>query len=92
MYLNLGAGSIPLLLPTRAPDHWSYAVWPALLVLLNDWNQAPFSEDCDLSGVLADYLQDHRSELLDGATGPTDPAERLDQLIEYLRIRFCPAR
>lgn len=39
-------------------------------------------------GVLADWLEEHKEALLAGATGPTDPAERLDQLIAYLRARF----
>src|SRR5947208_3113276 len=68
----------------------SYPVWPELRALIVDWNGQPLTEDSHLSGVLADYLQDHRVELLEGATGPTDPGERLDGFIEYLRIRFCP--
>lgn len=43
-------------------------------------------------GVLADWLEEHKEALLTGATGPADPAARLDQLIAYLRARFEAAR
>lgn len=56
--------------------------------LIEEWHQTTKNEDHNLSGVLADYLTDHRDELLTEATGPSDPAERLDALIEYLRRRF----
>ena len=39
------------------------------------------------SGILADWLEDHRSELLTGCTGD-DTERRLDGLIAYLRQRF----
>ena len=47
-----------------------------------------------VSGVFADWLEDHRVELLRnavGAIGPSDPAQRLDALIDYLRSRFHSA-
>lgn len=53
--------------------------------LIRQWQTFTDDDNQVLSGVLADYLTDHRSELL---TGPSDPAGRLDQLIEYLRGRF----
>ena len=90
MYLNLGAGTMPLLLPTRALGHCSYFVWTELLTLLTDWNRLALTEDSHQSGILADYLQDHRERLLEGAADPVNAAERLDQFIEYLRLRFCP--
>ena len=40
------------------------------------------------SGILADWIDDHFDDLLVGATGPTDPALRLRQLVDYLRSRF----
>lgn len=42
-------------------------------------------------GIVADYCEDHRDELLGGATGPSDPALRLDALIVHLRSRFAAA-
>lgn len=46
------------------------------------------SPDTLTCGILADWLEDHRDDLLVGATGPTDPAARLDALIAHLRSRF----
>jgi hypothetical protein len=56
-------------------------------VLMEEWARP--HEDLHLSGVFADWLEENRdSDLLVGATGPSDPAARLDALIQYLRDRF----
>lgn len=56
--------------------------------LYDRWTDIPYLDDSLISGLLADWITDHRSELLTNATGPSDPAVRLDQLIEWLRNRF----
>ena len=40
------------------------------------------------SGILADWIDDHFDDLVADAYGPSDPAVRLRQLVEYLRSRF----
>ncbi len=56
--------------------------------LLAQWKRCSQEEDPLLSGIFADWLEDHREMLLDGAVGPTSPSVRLDELISYLRSRF----
>lgn len=55
------------------------------------WLETIEPADRQLSGVLADWLDDHRDDLLTGATGP-DPAARLDLLIHWLREVRCFGR
>jgi hypothetical protein len=73
------------------PYYWHcYPTTNDLWSLWVGWREvANAQQDTSLhSGILADWLEDHRDELLSGATGPTDPAARLDALIDYLRSRF----
>lgn len=82
--------------PIASGEFFNYPLTrEAKAILLEWWYSTPNVKmiydglsDPVVSGILADYLQDHRDELLQGATGPTDPAVRLDALIEYLRARF----
>lgn len=55
--------------------------------LLRQWYNSPMGEDTVISGLIADWLQDHRDLLLSGAVGP-NPAERLEQVIEWFRQHF----
>ncbi len=55
--------------------------------LISRWKNIPEAEDHHISGVLADWLEDNRDDLLSTATGPA-PAERLDALINRLRRKF----
>jgi hypothetical protein len=91
-YLNLYPDvscrpSRPYLSPWTFPDEYNYALDDTGRLLLDEWQMVPYSKDGVISGVLADYLEENRSLLLEGATGPTDPGERLDRLISYLRNR-----
>lgn len=52
------------------------------------WSCTPSKVDAAISGVLADWLDDHRDSLLEGAVG-TDPKGRLDLLIRWLREVRC---
>jgi hypothetical protein len=57
--------------------------------LMEEWAGTRYEDDsAPIRSVLADWFEDHHSELLSNATGPSDPAARLDALIEYLRDRF----
>jgi hypothetical protein len=55
--------------------------------LLTEWFKAPSDEDKPITGVFCDWLQDHRDLLLSGAVGP-NPAERLEQVIDWFRQHF----
>lgn len=72
----------------KVAEWFRYPSPDALHQLIEDWHNTTYSDDPTISGILADYLTDHRDELLTGATGPSDPAKRLDELIDYLRSRF----
>lgn len=69
-------------------NHTYYPLPPEGYRLVALWEGTPSDTDAIESGVLADWLEDHREYLLTGATGPTDPAQRLDELISYLRSRL----
>ncbi len=56
-------------------------------ILLSQWFDAPTNADKPITGVLCDWLQDHRDLLLSGAVGP-NPAERLEQIIDWFRQHF----
>jgi hypothetical protein len=58
-----------------------------LISLIKQWWDVPMSKDVVISGVLCDWLQDHRDLLLSGAVGP-NPAERLEQIIDWFRQHF----
>jgi hypothetical protein len=73
-------------LRTEFPNY--YHCRPEACNFYIEWLRTPGRQDGTVCGVLADYLEDHRQELLTGATGPSDPAARLDALIDYLRDRF----
>lgn len=51
------------------------------------WFDTDWSKDKSVTGVLCDWLQDHRDLLLSGAVGP-NPAERLEQVIDWFRQHF----
>lgn len=55
--------------------------------LRRKWFCTGWGEDYLIAGVIADWLQDHRDLLLSGAVGP-NPAERLEQVIEWFRQHF----
>lgn len=55
--------------------------------LFEQWQMAPGQADKPITGVLCDWLQDHRELLLSGAVGP-NPAERLEQVIDWFRQHF----
>lgn len=66
-------------------------VYPAtkeLESLFCSWLDINVSQDQIESGVLADWLEENADLLLCGATGPSDPAIRLSELIQYLRSRL----
>jgi hypothetical protein len=69
--------------------YFSYPLTPDGWALCREFRATRFTERQITDGVLADWLEEHKEELLAGATGPSDPAERLDQLIAYLRERFA---
>lgn len=71
----------------KTEEGWYYLLSDDRSVL-DQWCRTPEWNDTFISGLLADWITEHRSELLLNATGPSDPAERLDQLIEWLRNRF----
>jgi hypothetical protein len=68
-------------------DFTNYRISMEGAALYNVWVAIPGPDDAIESGVLADYLQDHRDALLENATGP-EPAARLDALIDWLRARL----
>lgn len=70
------------------PLYWFYPINEEGAQLIHSHNVLYERQDRTLSGVLADWLEDHKPELLSGATGPTDPAVRLEELLLYLRNRF----
>lgn len=74
--------------PIRPLGWWCYPADADLQTLRRQYANVAYDQDRLVCGVIADYLTEHRSELLAGATGPTDPAIRLDALIDYLRQRF----
>lgn len=51
------------------------------------WLQSPSHSDGIVCGITADWIEDHREELLTTAFGP-DPEGQIDKLIDYLRNRF----
>lgn len=70
-------------------DHYfSYPLTQEGWSICQEFRRTRWTERKITDGVLADWLEEHREELLTGASGPTDPAQRLDQLIEYLRAKF----
>ncbi len=69
-------------------DGFHYRLTDEGTTLLYQWFAVSPSVDNIISGVFADWLEENRSDLLTGATGPSDPAERLDRLISYLRSRL----
>lgn len=84
-------GVLPYRLSKRNYDadrFWSYPIARDGAALKKEWANLEPPDDNFLTGLLADWLIDHRSELLTGATGPSDPAVRLDALIDWLRSRF----
>lgn len=82
----------PRLQPVRITQasklFWYGPIDKALETMLDDWSVTKEWDDTNLSGVIADWLTEHRDELLTNASGPSDPAARLDALIDYLRARF----
>ena len=54
--------------------------------LVGQWLFTFCNEDHIISGVLADYFEDRRSEMIAGSTDPS--SGRLDDLIAALRRRF----
>jgi hypothetical protein len=84
-----GWGSeLPYLLSSPVQGEYAYRLADDGVFLLRGWHSCGYPVDSTISGVFADYLEENREELLTGATGPSDPAARLDALITYLRDRF----
>lgn len=72
-----------------SPDRcFSYPIDAVGHGIIEEWHKTLNGQDGNLSGVLADWIEDHRDSMLHGATGPSDPALRLDALIDHLRSRF----
>lgn len=67
------------------PDDIPYTSWPELDTLLEGWRRLVGDNDHLLSGVLADYLDDHRPHLL--ADARLDAEGRLSHFINHLRHR-----
>jgi hypothetical protein len=55
--------------------------------LVHQWKGTPSHSDGLLSAVIADWLEDNRSDLLNGAIGRT-PELLLDRLIDHLRAKL----
>lgn len=70
---------------------WSWPLSAEGCALWKQWAKTHTGSDQAISGVLADWRDDHRDDLLTGATGP-DPAGRLDLLIHWLREVRCFGR
>jgi hypothetical protein len=68
----------------------THTCYPVSTQCVDLWRKQRLAEP-ETSDVLADWLQDHRDDLLTGATGP-DPAGRLDLLIHWLREVRCFGR
>lgn len=95
MYLHIDDMPDPIFNTTNACQSLTsvayYPINPAGASLVELWRNTQSYEDGLVSGVLADWLEDHQAELLADATGP-NPAERLDYLIHYLRLRLTNPR
>jgi hypothetical protein len=89
MWLWVSVESNRRFIPFSRPDSdgFNYPFTEDGCLLWDEWSLTDVEEEGVISGVLADYLDENRSTLLAGATGPSDPAERLDRLIQYLRDR-----
>lgn len=68
--------------------HFFYPISEEGYTLIAQWQSVYWDEDQIESGVLADWLEENAEYLLVGAVGPTDPAVRLNELIQYLRSRL----
>jgi hypothetical protein len=82
---------LEILLDWRAADSDHYFSFPLSsegLSICEEFRRTRWTERKITDGVFADWLEEHKEELLVGASGPSDPAQRLDQLIEYLRNKF----
>ncbi len=64
-----------------------YGISEELYDLLTQWFNTPPSTDDLLSGVIADYLEDHR-EVVTGSAA-ADDSPNYGRMIEYLRLRFA---
>lgn len=80
--LNVNSSSLP------GTDWVCWCLGDEGAVLWDKWFNTSNDTDSAISGVLADWLDDHRDSLLNGAVGP-DPAGRLDLLIRWLREVRC---
>ena len=72
--------------------YFSYPLGPDGWSICQEFRSTHWPERRIAEGVLADWLEDHREELLHGAVGPSDPAVRLDALIDHLRQKFRNVR
>jgi hypothetical protein len=82
---------LEILLDSRPADNDHYFSFPLSaegLSICEEFCRTRWTERKIVDGVFADWLEEHKEELLVGASGPADPAQRLDQLIEYLRNKF----
>lgn len=59
--------------PTDTSWCFNYPLNKEGRVLALQWGNTMACEDEVISGVLADWCEEHRDSLLEGATGPTDP-------------------
>ena len=91
MYLQLSRLSGPITVvfagPEACDDMLCYRLSDEGSELLRQWH-ADYRTNQHLSGIFADWLEDHREEVLAGATGAPDPAVQLDHLIVFLRQKF----
>lgn len=72
-------------------NFYTYAVTDEAAALIQQWHQTSSFDDGTISGVLADYLEEHRTTILQQTTAPSPTptaAKRLDTLIADLRHRF----
>lgn len=72
---------------TRKDGDTYYHLPPDGAALVEEWWDSPTFEHNLISGVLADWLEDHLDLLLQNTIGP-DPQNRLRRLIQSLRAIF----
>lgn len=68
---------------------WTYPITEECNSIMGFGTDTVYWEDAVKSGVLADWIDEHRSWMLAGATGPNAEAE-LDAFVASLRSRLCP--
>lgn len=74
----------------RDSAYFHYRVLEELAKLLEEWRSTTPDSDGLLSGIVADYLEDHWEELM--TSDPTADAIALSRLIEDFRTKFNDRR